>query len=127
MGQLPSPCHAAGQGPPVNRHEPEVPCGLESLNWQLLPACRDARQCAAEAEVMRVVHARTQKVTVPELEEKLLAAGGPQTQATRPSYVKFHDNKARPAPALQLVTNKHLCMSKQVACYSMQTSDRIAR
>ena len=52
---------------------------------------------------MQALHARAQKVTVPELEEKLLAAGGPQTQATRPSYVKFHDDKARPAPAKQLV------------------------
>ena len=59
---------------------------------------------------------RMQKVTVPELEDKLLAAGGPQTQATRPSYVKFHDDKARPAPALQLVIDKGLYMSQQAAC-----------
>jgi hypothetical protein len=32
---------------------------------------------------------------VPELEEKLLAAGGPQTQGTKADYVKFHDDKVR--------------------------------
>ena len=36
-----------------------------------------------------------QKLTVPELEEKLLAAGGPQTQGTKADYVKFHDDKVR--------------------------------
>jgi len=36
-----------------------------------------------------------QKLTVPELEERLLAAGGPQTQGTKADYVKFHDDKVR--------------------------------
>ena len=35
-----------------------------------------------------------QKLTVAELEEKLLTGtSSPQTQATKPDYVKFHDDK----------------------------------
>ena len=97
---LPSAHHVAGQAPRVDSRDLKVPCGLDHPSSSCCLHARKARRCArAEAEAMQASHARAQKVTVPELEGKLLAAGGPQTQATRPSYVKFHDDKARPAPA----------------------------
>ena len=61
---------------------------------------------------------------MPELEEKLLAAGGPQTQATRPSYVKFHDDKARPSGSAA-ARDKQTPVHADACCLAASLHDRV--